>query len=229
VQQHALEECKGVSEITLLIHACEEKYSQVSCQRFNAIHKRCSHLGKSGENEMDVMRRAKMTFKDEFKGRAFTQEADVHFNEKWVVPDKYRYSGPENPSGTITALTRSSEGGSRGFGLENPSAGFFHWKEIASWAVHFLWWLEDPYMYGLSPSVTGGYVSLGGSSLLRWLEGMRSSLAKPTVRYVVLRHRTKFVHGMVSSLMYDLLLWKEGSEDLDPIFDLDLAKTKTIL
>nr|GFA59510.1 hypothetical protein [Tanacetum cinerariifolium] len=38
------------------------------------------------------------------------------------------------------------------------------WKEIASWAVHFPRWLEDPYMYGSSPSVTGGYVSFGGSS-----------------------------------------------------------------
>ncbi|GKD76833.1 hypothetical protein Tco_1339454 [Tanacetum coccineum] len=34
-------------------------------------------LGKSGENEMDVMWLEKKMFKDEFKGRAFTQESSL--------------------------------------------------------------------------------------------------------------------------------------------------------
>ncbi|GKE72034.1 hypothetical protein Tco_1530106 [Tanacetum coccineum] len=44
-----------------------------NCQMFNNKH--FLRLGKSGVNEIDVMWLAKKTFKDEFKGRTFTQES----------------------------------------------------------------------------------------------------------------------------------------------------------
>nr|GEV01054.1 endopeptidase, NLPC/P60 domain, LRAT-like domain protein [Tanacetum cinerariifolium] len=45
-----------------------------NCQKFNAIYKRCSRLTKSGESELDVMKRARMTYHDENRNTPFTQE-----------------------------------------------------------------------------------------------------------------------------------------------------------
>nr|GEX27896.1 endopeptidase, NLPC/P60 domain, LRAT-like domain protein [Tanacetum cinerariifolium] len=45
-----------------------------NCQKFNAIFKRRVRLGKSEENDLDVMKRAKATYRDENKGTPFVQE-----------------------------------------------------------------------------------------------------------------------------------------------------------
>ncbi|GJY45787.1 hypothetical protein Tco_0434850, partial [Tanacetum coccineum] len=61
-----------------------------NCQRFNAIHKHFLCLGKSGVNGIDVLTRAKKTFKDEFEGRTFTQESSweiLRHCPKWDAPD----------------------------------------------------------------------------------------------------------------------------------------------
>nr|GEW04704.1 hypothetical protein [Tanacetum cinerariifolium] len=62
----------------------------VNCQKFNALHKRAQRLHKSGENEMDVLRHAKMMFKDENKGISFSQELPWEIlrpSPKWDAPE----------------------------------------------------------------------------------------------------------------------------------------------
>ncbi|GJX51653.1 hypothetical protein Tco_0278498 [Tanacetum coccineum] len=58
----------------------------LNCQKFNALRKRAQCLCKSCENEMDVFRHAKTMFKDEHKGRSFTQESSwdiLRTSPKW--------------------------------------------------------------------------------------------------------------------------------------------------
>ncbi|GJX57502.1 hypothetical protein Tco_0287399 [Tanacetum coccineum] len=45
-----------------------------NCQKFNAIYKRCARLTKSGESELDVMKQARATYRDENNNSPFTQE-----------------------------------------------------------------------------------------------------------------------------------------------------------
>ncbi|GJS40541.1 hypothetical protein Tco_0565584 [Tanacetum coccineum] len=45
-----------------------------NCQKFNAAYKRAKRLGKSGENDVDLMKRAQSIYRDEHKGVSFTQE-----------------------------------------------------------------------------------------------------------------------------------------------------------
>ncbi|GJT39283.1 hypothetical protein Tco_0939148 [Tanacetum coccineum] len=61
-----------------------------NCQKFNALHKRAQRLCKSGKNEMDVLRHAKKMFKDENKGRSFSQESSwdiLRASPKWDAPE----------------------------------------------------------------------------------------------------------------------------------------------
>nr|GEV00861.1 hypothetical protein [Tanacetum cinerariifolium] len=39
-----------------------------NCQKFNAAYKRAKRLGKSGKNDVDVMKRAQIIYRDEHKG-----------------------------------------------------------------------------------------------------------------------------------------------------------------
>ncbi|GJY22832.1 hypothetical protein Tco_0396490 [Tanacetum coccineum] len=45
-----------------------------NCQKFNAAYKRAKRLGKSGENDVDLMKQAQSIYRDEHKGVSFTQE-----------------------------------------------------------------------------------------------------------------------------------------------------------
>ncbi|GKD55803.1 hypothetical protein Tco_1289190 [Tanacetum coccineum] len=51
------------------------------------IYKLCIRLGKSGENEVDVLNRAKKAFKKEFNERSFTQEGPWEVFQKYVKLD----------------------------------------------------------------------------------------------------------------------------------------------
>ncbi|GKE79148.1 hypothetical protein Tco_1545268, partial [Tanacetum coccineum] len=60
-----------------------------NCQKFNAIYKQCSRLTKSGDNELDVMKRARTTYHDENKNTPFTQEDAwelLRGHAKWDAP-----------------------------------------------------------------------------------------------------------------------------------------------
>ncbi|GKB69104.1 hypothetical protein Tco_0930516 [Tanacetum coccineum] len=50
-----------------------------NCQKFNAAYKRAKRLGKSGENDVDYLKRAQSIYRDEHRGVAFSQE------EAWAV------------------------------------------------------------------------------------------------------------------------------------------------
>ncbi|GJY31223.1 hypothetical protein Tco_0414718 [Tanacetum coccineum] len=61
-----------------------------NCQKFNAIYKRTAHLGKSGENDMDVMKRAKATYRDENESIPFVQDDACEIlpaHSKWDAPE----------------------------------------------------------------------------------------------------------------------------------------------
>ncbi|GKC01451.1 hypothetical protein Tco_0987587 [Tanacetum coccineum] len=58
-------------------------------QKFNALFKRSVRLGKSGENDLDVMKRTRTTYRDENKGTSFVQEDAwkiLRSHTKWDVP-----------------------------------------------------------------------------------------------------------------------------------------------
>nr|GEZ50034.1 hypothetical protein [Tanacetum cinerariifolium] len=62
-----------------------------NCQKFNATYKRAKRLEKSGENDVDVMKRAQSIYRHEHKWVAFCQEdawAILKFHLKWDAPDK---------------------------------------------------------------------------------------------------------------------------------------------
>nr|GFA12039.1 endopeptidase, NLPC/P60 domain, LRAT-like domain protein [Tanacetum cinerariifolium] len=61
-----------------------------NCQKFNAVYKRCTRLGKGGENEMDVIKQAKATYRDENKSIPFVQE------DAWEILRSYsKWDAPE--------------------------------------------------------------------------------------------------------------------------------------
>ncbi|GKC17612.1 hypothetical protein Tco_1014394 [Tanacetum coccineum] len=60
------------------------------CQKFNAIYKRCNRLKISGENEVDLMKRAQGIYRDENKNNAFNHEDAwliLRNHAKWDAPD----------------------------------------------------------------------------------------------------------------------------------------------
>nr|GEW72077.1 hypothetical protein [Tanacetum cinerariifolium] len=62
-----------------------------NCQKFNAAYKRAKRLGKSGENDVDVLKHAQSIYRDEHKGVAFCQEyswAILKFHPKWDTPEQ---------------------------------------------------------------------------------------------------------------------------------------------
>nr|GEU80924.1 hypothetical protein [Tanacetum cinerariifolium] len=48
-----------------------------NCQKFNAAYKRVKRLGKSGENEVDVLKWAQSIYRDEHKGEAAEMDFKV--------------------------------------------------------------------------------------------------------------------------------------------------------
>ncbi|GJT39194.1 hypothetical protein Tco_0939059 [Tanacetum coccineum] len=64
--------------------------------RFNAAYKRAKRLGKSGENDVDYLKRAQSIYRDEHKGVAFSQEdawAVLRFHPKWDAPEQVDLTG----------------------------------------------------------------------------------------------------------------------------------------
>nr|GFA75819.1 glutathione S-transferase T3-like [Tanacetum cinerariifolium] len=62
-----------------------------NCQKFNAAYKRAKRLGRSGENDVDVLKRAQSIYRDEHKGVAFCQEdawGILKFHPKWDAPEQ---------------------------------------------------------------------------------------------------------------------------------------------
>ncbi|GJV44494.1 RNA-directed DNA polymerase, eukaryota [Tanacetum coccineum] len=75
-----------------------------NCQKFNAIFKRCKRVKKSGKNDLDVMKRARKTYRDENKGKSFTQEGardilKTHCNWDAPSPDITRSEQDHTPGG----------------------------------------------------------------------------------------------------------------------------------
>nr|GEZ41485.1 hypothetical protein [Tanacetum cinerariifolium] len=67
-----------------------------SCQKFNAAYKRVKRLGRSGENDVDVLKRAQSIYRDEHKGVAFCQQdawAILKFHPKWDAPEQVDLTG----------------------------------------------------------------------------------------------------------------------------------------
>ncbi|GKE20589.1 hypothetical protein Tco_1432101 [Tanacetum coccineum] len=65
-------------------------YVEAQLQKFNAIYKRTTGLGKSEENYMDVMKRAKATYGDENKPILFVQDEAweiLRSHTKWDTPE----------------------------------------------------------------------------------------------------------------------------------------------
>nr|GEY76351.1 retrovirus-related Pol polyprotein LINE-1 [Tanacetum cinerariifolium] len=67
-----------------------------NCQKFNAAYKRAKRLGRSGENDVNVLRRAQSIYWDEHKGVAFCQQdawAILKFHPKWDAPEQVDLTG----------------------------------------------------------------------------------------------------------------------------------------
>nr|GEZ19256.1 glutathione S-transferase T3-like [Tanacetum cinerariifolium] len=67
-----------------------------NCQKFKAAYKRAKCLGKSDENDVDVLKRAQSIYRDEHKGVAFCQEdalAILKFHPKWDAPEQVNLTG----------------------------------------------------------------------------------------------------------------------------------------
>ncbi|GJY71538.1 hypothetical protein Tco_0475241 [Tanacetum coccineum] len=64
--------------------------------RFNAAYKRVKRLGKSGENDVDLMKLAQSIYRDEHKGVSFSQEdawAILKFHPNWDEPEQVDLTG----------------------------------------------------------------------------------------------------------------------------------------
>ncbi|GJV16335.1 glutathione S-transferase T3-like protein [Tanacetum coccineum] len=74
-----------------------EKSSDLSAaSQFNAAYKRAKRLGKSGENDVDYLKRAQSIYRDEHRGVAFSQEdawAVLRFHPKWDAPEQVDLTG----------------------------------------------------------------------------------------------------------------------------------------
>ncbi|GJX90792.1 hypothetical protein Tco_0344118 [Tanacetum coccineum] len=70
---------------------------EYNCQKFNAAYKRAKRLGKSGENDVDYLKRAQSIYHDEHKGVAFSQEDAWAVLEipspKWDAPEQVDLTG----------------------------------------------------------------------------------------------------------------------------------------
>ncbi|GJV88805.1 hypothetical protein Tco_1532743 [Tanacetum coccineum] len=89
-----------------------------NCQKFNATYKRAKCLGKSGENDVDYLKRAQNIYRDEHRGVAFSQEdawAVLRFYPKWDAPDKLTNGESPGIAGRIYSLRLKWEAAERAF------------------------------------------------------------------------------------------------------------------
>ncbi|GJR10274.1 hypothetical protein Tco_0792926 [Tanacetum coccineum] len=71
-------------------------YRNANCQKFNAAYKRAKRLVKSGENDVDYLKRAQSIYRDEHRGVVFSQEdawAVLRFHPKWDAPEQVDLTG----------------------------------------------------------------------------------------------------------------------------------------
>ncbi|GJZ26391.1 hypothetical protein Tco_0570644 [Tanacetum coccineum] len=69
-----------------------------NCQKFNVIFKRSKRLGKSEENDLDVMKWARTTDRDEKKGTLFSPKDACEIlrsHAKWDAPSPVDLTGGE--------------------------------------------------------------------------------------------------------------------------------------
>ncbi|GJW13182.1 hypothetical protein Tco_0017315 [Tanacetum coccineum] len=67
-----------------------------NCQKFNTAYKRTKRLGKSGENDVDYLKRAQSIYRDKHRDVAFSQEdawAVLRFHQKWDAPEQVDLTG----------------------------------------------------------------------------------------------------------------------------------------
>nr|GFA97824.1 glutathione S-transferase T3-like [Tanacetum cinerariifolium] len=67
-----------------------------NCQKFNAAYKQAKRLGKSGENHVDVLKRAQIIYRDDHKGVTFCQKdawVILKFHPKWDAPEQVDLTG----------------------------------------------------------------------------------------------------------------------------------------
>ncbi|GJY74781.1 hypothetical protein Tco_0479212, partial [Tanacetum coccineum] len=86
-----------------------------NCQKFNAAYKRAKRLGKSGENDVDYLKRAQSIYRHEHRGVAFSQEdawAVLRFHPKWDAPEQVDLTGDVPGASQEDLFVTASTGGS---------------------------------------------------------------------------------------------------------------------
>nr|GEX39162.1 myb-like domain, Myb/SANT-like DNA-binding domain protein [Tanacetum cinerariifolium] len=82
------------------------------CQKFNAIYKRCHCLKKSGENEVDLMGRARVMYQDERRNSLFNHDkawAILRQHAKWDAPEVAPVELTEDETGDFHATVNTDE------------------------------------------------------------------------------------------------------------------------
>nr|GEU47209.1 hypothetical protein [Tanacetum cinerariifolium] len=82
------------------------------CQKFNAIYKRCHRLKKSGDNEVDLMGRARVMYQDESRNSSFNHEkawAILRQHAKWDAPEVAPVDLTEDETGDFHATVNTDE------------------------------------------------------------------------------------------------------------------------
>nr|GFA20981.1 hypothetical protein [Tanacetum cinerariifolium] len=82
------------------------------CQKFNAIYKRCHRLKRSGENEVDLMGRARVMYQDESRNSPFNHEkawAILRQHAKWDAPEVAPVDLTEDETGDFHATVNTNE------------------------------------------------------------------------------------------------------------------------
>nr|GEX45637.1 hypothetical protein [Tanacetum cinerariifolium] len=82
------------------------------CQKFNAIYKRCHRLKKSGENDVDLMGRARVMYQDESRNSPFNHEkawAILRQHAKWDAPEVAPVDLTEDETGDFHATVNTDE------------------------------------------------------------------------------------------------------------------------
>nr|GEZ57372.1 myb-like domain, Myb/SANT-like DNA-binding domain protein [Tanacetum cinerariifolium] len=81
-------------------------------QKFNAIYKRCHRLKKSGENEVDLMGRARVMYQDESRNSLFNHEkawAILRQHAKWDAPEVAPVELTEDETGDFQVTVNTDE------------------------------------------------------------------------------------------------------------------------
>nr|GEV98627.1 glutathione S-transferase T3-like [Tanacetum cinerariifolium] len=81
-------------------------------QKFNAIYKRCHHLKKSGENEVDLMGRARVMYQEESRNSPFNHDkawAILRQQAKWDAPEGEPVELTEDETGDFHTTVNTDE------------------------------------------------------------------------------------------------------------------------